>query len=262
MSKMTKLLSGLLIGAIAFNAWQYYNPKVEHKYIPVSGKTPLPEIIYSTSESGANVATIKTPEPVLKPEAVASEELLNTVRNLKEVDSKSKITELTRVISNLELKLYEKDLVINDKENQRKVWQDKFNKVSVDNNLNTVEVLAEVSPVTVGYEKRERWFKAKDSFTAITSENPSIVFHGVEKYTVKNKEVKNFVEVTLEAEVGQFYHDTKHIKGLKNYDGMLNMTFNPDGKLRPFIKAGYRTYNFDYYSPYYSIGLKYLVFKF
>lgn len=262
MNTTTKLLSGLLIGAIAFNVWQYYNPKVVKTYVPVAGKIPAPEIIYSKSDTGANVATFKNPEPVLKPEAVASLELLNTVKSIKEIDSKSEVKELTKIIANLELKLTEKDLIINDEKTQKKVWKDKYNQVTVDNKANTVDVLAEVSPVTVGYEKREKWFKSKDSFTSITSENPSVVFNGVEKYTVKNKEVKNFLEVTLEAEIGQFYNDRKHIKGLKNYDGMLNVTFNPDGKIRPFVKAGYRTYNFDIYSPYYSVGVKYLVFKF
>lgn len=257
MNKVSKILLFLLISATGVCIYQYNNPRIENKFIQVGGKIPPPEIVYSKSSTGTNVATIKTPEPVLKPEKEASEQLLNTVKTIKEINSKSTVTDLTRIVSNLELKLTEKDMIINDKSKQIKVWKDKHNEITVNNDLNEASVKAEVSPVIVGYEKREKWYKSKEGFTSITSENPSIVFNGVEKYTTKNKEVKNILELTFDGEVGKFGND----KDKLYYEGLIDVTFNPDGTLRPFIKAGYKSNNFETPSPYYSIGFKYLIFK-
>lgn len=262
MNTFTKILLALFLVSLGVLWWKFEHPTIEKEYVPTAGKIPPPKVIYTTSKTGTQVATIKTPAPVLEPAKVASEELLNTVKNIEEIDKDAKITELTKISTELKLQLDAKSMALNDAEKQIKVWKDNYNSVTVDNLNNTVAVHSEVSPVIVGYEKRPKWYKAKESYTSITSNNPAIMFNGVETLKVPNKQVKNFLELTFDADTGQYFYDREFIKGLMFYDASLNVIFNPDGRIRPYINVGTRTYNFKTQSPYWSGGLKILITKF
>ena len=161
MKTLVKILAFLLLVSIGVIAWLWYHPKKEKEYVTVAGKSPPPQIIYSKSESGGNVATIVQPKPVLNPEKEASEELLATVRNIKELD-KSQILSLLKINAELQLKLDKSNLVVNDAVKEIKVWRDKFNEVTIDNKNDTAKVKSEVSPVIAQYEKRPKWYKPKE----------------------------------------------------------------------------------------------------
>lgn len=261
MKTSTKILLGLLLVCLGVIFWLWKHPKTEKEYVPIAGKTPPPEIVYSNAKNGNQVATFINPKPVLEPEKAASEDLLNTVKNINELEN-AKIIELTKVVTELKLQLTEKNLAVNDAEKQVKMWKDKFNEVTVDNANNTVAVKSDVSPIMVEYEKRPKWYKSKVGYVSITSENPSIVFNGVEKYEAPKKEVKDIFELTFDANTGNYVYNSKPKDGIRFYDASLNLTINPDGKFRPYVFAGTNTYNLNNYAFFYGVGFRFLLLKY
>lgn len=253
-------LSIMLLLSVTGNLWQYYNPKkikgetvyLESDNIPATKVTKL--------ATGNQSATSQIQKDY-KHQAASAKELLNMVKNIPDLENTKQITQLTSVNASLELALSEKDMILNDKDKQLKEWKDKYNSVKVDNASNKVDVNAEVSPKIANSEKREHWFTPKIPYTTITSENPAIKFYGVESYTFKNPQTKNILELSFNAETGQFFNDMKINPGLRFYDAEIELVFNPDGKFRFFGNAGLRTYNFESSSTYYQLGIKYLLIK-
>lgn len=264
--KLRNILTTALVIALLFslgaNFWQYYNPRtiigkgqtvyVENGDKPTTSITNLP--------TGNQSATAETRKDYNRKEASAKE-LLSMVKGIPDLENAKQITQLTSVNASLELALSEKDMILNDKDKQIKEWKDKYNSVKVDNLLNKVDVISEVSPKIANSEKREHWFAPKIPYTTITSENPAIKFYGVESYTFKNPQTKNLLELTLNVDTGQFFFDSNLSPGLRFYDSEIELTFNPDGKLRFFGNTGLRTYDFKTTSPYYQVGIKYLIIK-
>jgi len=257
---LTTALIIVLLLSLGANVWQYYSPRTikgETVYLETDN---LPPTAITTLPSGNQSATSQTQKDYSHKSASAKE-LLSMVFSIPDLENVKQITQLTSVNASLELALSEKDMVLNDKDKQLKEWKDKYNSVKVDNSTNTVDVNSEVSPKIANSEKREHWFAPKIPYTTITSENPAIKFYGVESYTFKNPQTKNILELTLNADTGQFLNDAKINQGLRYYDSEFELTFNPDGKFRVFGNAGLRTYDFKNASPYYQLGLKYLLIK-
>lgn len=263
--KLTKILTislaiALLI-SIGVNFYQYHYPRKIDSLNTVfvnNGNQPVTKITELPAGNQAATAQIQKDYEIKEAKA---KELLQVVKSIPELEDEKKITQLTEAKAFLELQLNEKDLVLNDKDKQIKEWKDKFNSIKVDNSTNQVNVNSEVSPKIASSEKREHWFSPKIPYITITSENPAIKFYGLESYTFKNPQKKNLLELTFNADTGQFFNDSRFDPGLRFYDSELELTFNPDGKFRIFGNAGLRTYNFKTSSPYYQLGIKYLLIK-
>lgn len=179
-------------------------------------------------------------------------EIVKIVKSIPDLKS-SNVVALTETNSQLQLKLGEKDLVINDKENEIKQWKDKYNQVTT--NKDSVKIVSEVSPKIITVEQRERFLGPKEQYTIITSENPSIKFFGNDTYTYKIPQKKNILEITLDGNVSRYLTDY-------GYQATVNLQFNPDGKLRPYIFGGINSENFNVPKSFYGLGTQLLILKF
>lgn len=248
---ITSILAVLLMLSAGLNVYWYYWPRVEKQkgetvYLP--GKN-TETVIYEKS------ATAKTQKDYER-KSQNAKELVASVKGIPDLENEKKITQLIATNMKLQLDLTAKDMTLNDAEKQRKTWEDKYNSVKVDNSNNTASVTAEVSPKIATVEKRDAFYKPKETYTVITSENPSIKFYGVESYQFKNPKQKDFVELNLK--INGLYID----KIIIPYGG-AELLFNPDGKIKP--SAGYG-YFYDHISrtfvPYWALGLQYNLITF
>lgn len=252
---MNKTISSIVIGllflSVGVNVYWYYFPRVEKSpgvtvYLP--GKSE-PTIIY-TLPAGNQSSTTKV-EQQYQEKTGKAKELLAQVKGIPDLEKEKEITALMAAKMKLELNLSEKDLALNDKEKQIKVWKDKFNSVTVDNVNNTSSVISEVSPKIATTAKRPGIFKPKETYTVITSENPSVKFYGIESYSFKNPKQKDLVELNLKIQ-GLFVNKT-----LIPYGG-IELLFNPDGKLKPIVGYGYFYDNFSgKLYPYWMAGVQF-----
>lgn len=256
MKTLTSILAVLLLISVALNVWWYYNPHIEKQkgeivYLPNEKE---PTIIYKLTDGNqsATVAIVND----YKRKIANAQELLVKVKSIPDLENQKQISQLTAVNANLELKLSEKDLAINDKDKQVKEWRDKFNTVNVNNSTNDISVISEVSPVIAVTAKRDKFYSPKISYTVITSENPAVKFYGVESYTFKNPKQKDFLELNLK--VQGLYLDKQIIP----YGG-AELLFNPDGKLKPIVGYGYFYNNgTGKILPYWMAGLQFNVIRF
>ena len=256
MKTLTSILAVLLLISVALNVWWYYNPHIEKQkgeivYLPNEKE---PTIIYKLPDGNqsATVAIVND----YKRKIANAQELLVKVKSIPDLENQKQISQLTAVNANLELKLSEKDLAINDKDKQVKEWRDKFNTVNVNNSTNDISVISEVSPVIAVTAKRDKFYSPKESYTVITSENPAVKFYGVESYTFKNPKQKDFVELNLK--VQGLYLDKQIIP----YGG-AELLFNPDGKLKPIVGYGYFYNNgTGKLFPYWMAGLQFNLIRF
>lgn len=233
---MNKTISSIVIGilllSIGGNFYQYYFPRV-HKIkgdtVYLEGKKE-PTIIYNLPE-GNQSATAKI-ERQYEQKTQSAKELLAQVKNIPDLEKEKEITALMEAKMKLELNLSEKDLAINDKEKQIKEWKDKFNKINVNNETNVVSVISEVSPKIATTEKREKFYLPKETYTVITSENPSVKFYGVESYQFKNPRQKDFLQLNVNAQALYLNEVFIPLTGAE-------IIFNPNGKIKPKISYGY-----------------------
>lgn len=95
-----------------------------------------------------------------------------------------------------------------------------------------------------------------ESYTVITSENPSVKFYGLESYQFKNPRQKDFVELNLKIQ-GLYLNEN-----IIPYGG-AELLFNPDGRLKPIVGYGYF---YDRFSgkiyPYWMGGLQFNLLRF
>lgn len=250
----TTILAALLLISVGLNIYWYVWPRVEK----VKGETVfLPgekkeTIVYKLPE-GNQSATVQNVQDYQRATA-AAKELLAKVKGIPDLDNEKKITSLMAANARLELSLSEKDMTLNDAEKQRKVWQDKYNSITVNNADNTASVTAEVNPKVATVEKRDKFYLPKESYTVITSENPSVKFNGMESYTFKNPRQKAAFELNLQGRA--LYLDGQIIP----YGG-AQAVFNPDGRVRYIVEHGY--YNTQQkLLPYWLGGLQLNILKF
>lgn len=232
MSMLTKIIAIIAILSIGFNLWQWYNPRE----IPAKGKVVyLPgeerKVIVYDNPDGTQSATVKASQEY-KQATKEARELIAAVKGIPDLESVDKIAALTGAKMNLELELNAAKMTVNDVEKQRKTWEDKYNKVIVDNSTNTASVTSEVNPIIATVEKREAFYKPKESYTVVTSKNPAVKFYGLESYQFKNPRPKDFVELNLKLQ-GLYINKT-----LIPYAG-AELLFNPDGRLKPLVGYGY-----------------------
>lgn len=250
----SKILLILLVISVGFNLYQYYFPTVEKVkgeivYLPGEKQST---IVYKLPD-GSQSATVKVEQQYEK-QTASAKELINEVKNIPDLEKEKEITNLMVAKMKLELNLSEKDLAINDKEKEIKKWKDKYNSIEVNNLTNEVKSISEVSPKIATTEKREKFYKPKESYTTITSENPAVKFYGVESYQFKNPKQKDFVELNLKVQ-GLYLNDM-----LIPYGG-AEVLFNPDGKLKPIVGYGY-FYQGNKLYPYWLAGLQFNLLRF
>ena len=257
MSKLlTTILSVLLLFSVSLNVYWYFYPNIEKikgetVYLPGEKKET---VVYRLPE-GNQSATVQN-IPDYDRATAAARELLATVKGIPDLENEKKITQLIASNMKLELSLSEKDLALNDKEKQIKTWSDKYNSITVDNLNNTSSVMSEVNPKIATVEKREKFYLPKESYTVITSENPSIKFYGIESYQFKNPRQKDFVELNLKVQ-GLYIN-----KQIIPYGG-AELLFNPNGKLKPIVGYGYFYNNGSgKLFPYWIAGLQFNLIRF
>lgn len=253
---ISNILLGFLLLSVALNVYQYYFPRIEKVpgetiYLPGEKEST---IVYRLPE-GNQSATVQQVQDYAQ-KTQNAQELLEKVKGIPDLENEKKITSLLEAKMKLELSLSEKDLVLNDKEKQIKTWQDKYNSVTVDNGGNTASVISEVSPKVATVDKRDKFYLPKESYTVITSENPSVKFYGLESYQFKNPKQKDFVELNLKVQ-GLYLNEN-----IIPYGG-AELLFNPDGKLKPIVGYGYF---YDRFSgkiyPYWMGGLQFNLLRF
>src|SRR5690606_5886046 len=140
MSTLTKIIAIIAILSIGFNLWQWYHPRE----IPAKGKVVyLPgeerKVIVYDNADGTQSATVKASQEY-KQATKEARELIAAVKGIPDLESVDKIAALTGAKMNLELELNAAKMTVNDVEKQRKTWEDKYNKVIVDNATNTASV--------------------------------------------------------------------------------------------------------------------------
>lgn len=256
MNTLIKILSLALLLSLAGNIWQHFHPRIikpkaEIVYLPGEEK----KVIVYDLPGGTQAATVKTSKEYERATKEAKE-LLKTVKSIPDLENEKRVTSLIAANMRLELKLSENQMILNDKEKQLKQWKDDHNSVSVNNSTNEVAVTSEISPKVVSSEKRPKFYKPKESYTTITSPNPSAKFYGLESYTFKNPKAKDVLEFNLKFQ-GLFIN-----KEIIPYGG-AELLINPDGKLKPIIGYGYF---YDYGSgkliPYWMGGLQLNLLRF
>lgn len=253
---ISNILLGFLLLSVGLNVYQYYFPRIqkvpgETIYLPGEKEST---IVYKLPEGNQSATVQQVKDYAQKTQN--AQELLEKVKGIPDLENEKKITSLLEAKMKLELSLSEKDLVLNDKEKQIKTWQDKFNSVTVDNGGNTASVISEVSPKIATVDKREKFYLPKESYTVITSENPSVKFYGLESYQFKNPRQKDFVELNLKVQ-GLYLNEN-----IIPYGG-AELLFNPDGRLKPIVGYGYF---YDRFSgqiyPYWMGGLQFNLLRF
>lgn len=245
-----------LLVSIGANIWQYYHPreitgKGKVVYLPGEEK----KVIVYDLPDGTQSATVKASQEYRQATKEARE-LLATVKSIPDLENTEKIASLTKANMQLQIDMDASKMTVNDLEQQKKTWVDKWNTVSVDNSKNTSSVISNVDPIVATVEKREKFYKPKDFYTVITSENTSAKFYGMESYTFKNPRQKDFVELNLVVQ-GLVLNKT-----VIPYGG-AELVFNPDGKLKPIASGGYF---YDHISgkfyPYWSLGAQFNLIRF
>ena len=189
--------------------------------------------------------------------------IVKTIETIKDVDL-SKVDEVIKINQELNLKLKEKDLVLNDKEAEIKQWQDKFNKVTVNNRENSAEVKSEVSPVITQEFKRESFLGPKQTIITVTSENPSVTFNGAEKYEIKAKQRKAIFDLSADFNLGDYtliWGPGYPREKVRYYNGSLLFTLNPDGFIRPYVYYGRNIMPFGRPAEVYGAGVKLTLIK-
>lgn len=259
MNTLIKVLSIALLVSVVGNVWQYFNPRVKHlkgEVVYIPGSNDKPAIVYELPDGNQAIVGKNKKEYVEATEEATK--LVNSVKSIPELEDAGKIIALTNTISKLELELTEKNMTLNDKENDRKKWEDMYNTISVDNKTNVATVVSEVSPKIATVEKRESFLGPKENYTVVTSENPSVKFYGLESYTFKNPKQKDFMELNLKVQ-GLYFDKTKVLVPFAGAE----IIFNPDGRIKPV--GGYGYY-YDHISgsliPYFMGGLEFNILRF
>lgn len=248
---MNKFLIGLLILSVGLNAYLIKFPKIKKETVIVPGAKES-TIVYKLPD-GNQSATVKIINDY-KRELQNSKRLVERVKGIPDLENEKKLASIIEAKMKLELNLSEKELAINDKEKQIKEWKDKFNRINVNNETNVVSVVSEVSPKIATTSKRDGFLKPKETYTTITSENPSVKFYGVESYQFKNPKQKDFLELNLKLQ-GLYVDET-----LTPYGG-AELLFNPDGKFKPILGYGY-FYKENKLVPYFLGGMQYNLIRF
>ena len=219
----------LLFISVGFNWYQYKHPRevdIIGKTITLPGKHTTTII---TLPAGNQAAVAKNIQ-VYKEKSAEAEVLLNSIPPLV---AEKDVTSIVAVDSKLQLELDATKLAVNDKEKEIKIWKDKYNSITIDNANNTAKSTSDVSPKIINAEKREKFYQPKVPYTTVTSENPSILFNGVQSFTFKNPKQKDFLEIN--AKIQAIY-----IKPYLVPSVGLELVFNPDGKMLWF--GGYNYY--------------------
>lgn len=254
MNTIIKILGIALILSIGVNLWQYYHPreitsKGKVVYLPGEEKKV---IVYDLPDATQS-ATVKASQEYRQATKEAWE-LLATVKSIPDLENTEKIASLTKANMQLQIDMDASKMTVNDLEKQKKTWVDKWNTVNVDNSKNTSSVISNVDPIVATVEKREKFYKPKELYTVITSQNPSAKFFGLESYTFKNPRQKDFLELNLKLQ-GLYVDQT-----LTPYGG-AELLFNPDGKFKPIVGYGY-FYKDNKLFPYFLGGLQYNLIRF
>lgn len=256
MNTLSKIMMVAILLLIGGNLWQWYNPrqivgKGKVVYLPGEEK----KVIVYDLPGGNQSATVKASQE-FKQATKEARELIATVKSIPDLENTEKIASLTKANMKMQIDMDASKMTVNDLEQQKKTWTDKFNTITVDNSKNTSSAIANVDPIIATVEKREKFYLPKELYTVITSENPSAKFYGMESYTFKNPRQKDFIELNLKLQ-GLYVNNT-----LIPYGG-AELIFNPDGKLKPI--AGYG-YFYNHLSgkliPYWSAGLQFNLIRF
>ncbi|MCK0201368.1 hypothetical protein [Ornithobacterium rhinotracheale] len=94
----------------------------------------------------------------------------------------SEIERLTKVNAKLQGELSKKNITIeNLKENEIR-WKNRYIDVVTNLTDSTINYTYNADISVVDYQKREKWYKAKKHYTALTSSDPNFRINGVQRY--------------------------------------------------------------------------------
>lgn len=94
----------------------------------------------------------------------------------------SEIERLTKVNAKLQGKLDNQNLVIEDLKANEIRWKNRYIDVVTNLTDSTINYTYNADISVIDYEKREKWYKAKKHYTALTSSDPNFRINGVQRY--------------------------------------------------------------------------------
>ena len=256
----TVWISGLLFLSLLLN-YNYFNKDKRG-----SKMETIREIFIEkkTAKDGTNL--LVTNKVIKVPIEKIPDSILTKLKNM-EIE-KSKVENIIKINQELQLKLTEKDMILDDKEKELKKWKTKFDEVTVDNKNNTVEVKSDVSPIITQEYKRNRIFGPKETVISVSSNNPNLYFEGATKFEIIPRDKKAFFELSVDVNTGKLMYQVPYSQGLRYYNGMLKLEFNPDGTLRPYLYGGANTFLPEYFyrssvwTSYLGVGLNVKILKY
>lgn len=229
-----KILIGLLIIAVGFILWLYFNPKIEKVYVQIK---PKAEIVFVERGDGGNIATVeKTPSN--NASEVLSQDYITYVNDTlvkalnKGLAYKVQVQNLTKINAQLKDSLSRKDVVINTVNKDVIAWKTKYIQIESNVKDSTVKYAYNAQLDIVDYSKKTSLFGAKKQYIAVSSPDKNLRINNVENFTKDIKTPKDFAELNLKLQ-GLYIN-----KQIIPYGG-AELLFNPDGRLKPIVGYGY-----------------------
>jgi len=248
----------LLIIAIGYIAWLYYNPKIEKVYIQIK---PKAELIYVQKSDGGQIATVQK-QPTVAMTEVLSNNYINYVQDTivkalnKGLAYKLQVQNLTKINAVLKDSLSKKNVLIQNVNKDVIAWKTNFIEIEANFKDSTAKYNYNAQLDVLDYSKKESLFGERKQYIAVTSPDKNFKINSVENYTKEIKQKKDFLE--LNAKIQGLYIN----KQLIPYGG-LDLLFNPDGRLKPILGYGYfYDYNSGKLLPYWMTGLQINLIRF
>lgn len=245
-------ITALLLLALGYITWLYFNPKIEKVFIQIK---PQPQIVYVEKKGGGSIATVPIRETNTM-EEVLPENYLKYVNDtlkpaLKEgLRYKTEVTKLTRVIGVLQDSLSKKNIVVNAVKSDLITWKTKYIEISANAKDSTAKYTYNAQLDIAEYNRRKNLFSKKEQVIAISSPDKNLKINGVDNFTKTIKPKKDILQLNLKVQ-GLYLN-----KILIPYGG-AELLFNPDGKLKPVAGYGYfYDNNSGRFYPYWSMGVQ------
>lgn len=237
--------------SLGYIVFLYFNPKIEQVYIQAK---PTIKIVFVERSDSTKVAKTTIPQSDLAEEMIGLEKTKEMYERLiPEIkDYKREVAMLTEIRSNLEGKLTEKDILIQNLNKQPATdgkqpdttWKGEYMTITHDSGAKSVAYQYN-SVLQLAMTKK------KDSVSIFASSpDKNNKINGMDTYVQKFNIPKRFSEIVMDVSLGKM-NLNKDFTGLVG-NGRLKWKFNPDGKFRPYIFIGATT---DFEGVYYPAGI-------
>ena len=227
MKLLNYILAFLLIAAVGYIVYQYFNP--EKEYVDRPGPT---QIRYRNTPAGQAVGTVdtKTVEQIKK--VVANDSLKTNWSDVINGET-AKVVELTRIKAALETELMQVKNENSQLKDNVTVWQNKYYKFVADNNTGTGKLTGdfEVKIAATKPKKNKNTVQVSAMFT-----DPDLKINGMEVYRQDYPIPRSFAELVLEVSGGKVIRESAYNARLK-----AELLIMPDRHLSPFVYGQYQT---------------------